>query len=435
MLQKQYKVHKDPDQADSPGSPATPKGLTLADGRQIKSAMKTYTGLRPWESEAERMDGEVRGTKKKVRIQSRDNVTHLYDLSRSQLSEENEEEVDNEVHYPDGDDLGGKELFSQKKAVLKMSLKGSVLAIIAIVGWAFTSSWLIFLNRDIMRDKGFPFPLMLPAVSQLGCSLLAWLAGGLGFVSVRRPLPVREYLNRLFPLAFAVVMSMFLGNYAYLGLSLAFLNMLKAFTPAATLLVSAIAGMESLTPVGLLSTVLIALGTGVATAQESSHNASFHLPSFISFTTSIGFEAARVVIAAKLLGRLEKPFNPVEMMAHVGPCVFLMLAIASIAVEGGPLLTILGVGGLFRIWTDLLLVAVLSFLVNATSYYAIMYTSSTTFKVAGCFKNAAVVWWAMVQGDQVTVTQLYGFALATLGFLLYTWWTASGHPNNKGKKE
>jgi hypothetical protein len=331
LLQKQYKVHKDPDQADSPGSPATPKGTTLADGRHLKSAMKTYTGPRPWESEAEMiMDGQgTKGPKKRVRIQSRDNVTHLYD--RSQLSEENGDGIDDDDHeeqeYPEDGDLGEPEKDLHQRAILKVSsLRGGVLAVLAIVGWAVTSSWLIFLNRDIMRDKGFPFPLMLPAVSQLGCSMLAWSSGGLGFVSVRRPLPPREYINRLFPLALAVVMSMFLGNYAYLGLSLAFLNMLKAFTPAATLLVSAFAGMEALTPIGLLSTVLIALGTGVATVQESSHNAAFHLPSFISFTTSIGFEAARVVIAAKLLGRLEKPFNPVEMMAHVGPCVFLILS-------------------------------------------------------------------------------------------------------------
>lgn len=378
LLQKQYKVHKDPDQGDSPGSPATPKGTTLADGRQLKSAMKTYTGSRPWESEEEMVvDGQgMRGlSKKRVRIQSRDNVTHLYD--RSQISEENGDAID------DDEDPGEPEKDLHQRAILKVaSLRGGVLAMLAIVGWALTSSWLIFLNRDIMRDKGFPFPLMLPAVSQLGCSLLAWCSGGLGFVSVRRPLPPREYINRLFPLAFAVVMSMFLGNYAYLGLSLAFLNMLKAFTPAATLLVSAAAGMETLTPIGLLSTVLIALGTGVATVQESSHNTAFHLPSFISFTTSIGFEAARVVIAAKLLGRLEKPFNPVEMMAHVGPCVFLFLAVASVMVERQQLVA-LGLSGAFKLWPELGLVAVLSFLVNATSYYAIMYTSSTTFKVAG----------------------------------------------------
>lgn len=61
--------------------------------------------------------------------------------------------------------------------------------------------------------------------------------------------------------------SLFLGNFAYLGLSVAFINMLKALTPVATLAASLVLGLESLSPVLVLSTALIAVGTSTATAQ------------------------------------------------------------------------------------------------------------------------------------------------------------------------
>jgi hypothetical protein len=41
--------------------------------------------------------------------------------------------------------------------------------------------------------------------------------------------------------------------------------------------------------------------------------------------------------------------------------------------------------------------------------------------VAGCFKNAVVIWLSMLQGDMVTRRQWEGFVVSTAGFLLYSW--------------
>lgn len=427
---KQYHVLPDGDVEHTP----SPHERVLADGRRLKSALKSNMKGRPWEEEA---DVEVHATpagtaltKKRVRIRSRDNMVHVFEPA-SQLTDQFDDEVDEHSSSHNRNITWPQiRLFPASRG---NNARWTTLALAAAVllGWAVTSSWLIFVNRDIMKHKGFPFPLMLPAVSQLGCAGLAWGAGAVGVVPVRPWPPLAEYSRRMLPLILAVVFSMFLGNYAYLGLSLTFLNMLKAFTPAATLLLSTAVGMESFTPAAFMATVLIAFGTGVATAQETAHNTSFHWPAFISFTTSIAFEAIRVVCAAKLLGDLKNPYNPVEMMAHMGPGVFAMLGGASLFAERTELVA-LGRDGLMRLLPDLILVIALSFLVNATSFYAIMYTSSTTFKVVGCFKNAAVVSVGVLQGDKTSTAQLQGFAVAIAGFLLYTW-SKSKSAQNGGK--
>lgn len=63
----------------------------------------------------------------------------------------------------------------------------------------------------------------------------------------------------------------------------------------------------------------------------------------------------------------------------------------------------------------------MSVLVNLFCYWAIAATSGTTFKVAGCLKNLAVVAASIAMGDHVTGRELQGYAVSMAGFALYTW--------------
>jgi hypothetical protein len=250
-----------------------------------------------------------------------------------------------------------------------------------------------------------------------------------------RPLPALRVITvRLVPLAAVSTLCLGLGNYAYLGLSVAFLNILKAFTPAVTLALSAAAGMERLTPAAMASTLVIAYGTGIATAAEAASNASFHWPSFVAFTTSILFEGARVVLSARLLGGMARPYNPVELLAHIGPMSFAVMALASAALEGRAI-GALGWSALAGLMPTFAVVSILSFLVNLTSYCAIQLTSSTSFKVVGSFKNAAVVWAGVAMGDVVTGRQVPGFALSIAGFVWYTAVRRGGGGGGGGAKK
>lgn len=75
------------------------------------------------------------------------------------------------------------------------------------------------------------------------------------------PSSLREIM-RLIPLVACTAGTMFLGNAPYMHLSLSFIQILKAFTPALTLVVGMAAGVERLTAALVLSVLLIALGTG-----------------------------------------------------------------------------------------------------------------------------------------------------------------------------
>ena len=377
---------------DPPRTPETPRTTVLPDGRQLKSALKTHTRLRPWESDEKEVDPASStpagaGIKKTVRIHSRENMVRIFEkdsssVSTSLFTEEGDEE---------GQEGGKRRATAAADLRIRMNRhnsrnkteKSMFLGSLTLLGWAVSSSWLIFLNRDMMQFKGFPLPLMLPAISQLGCAAIVWSASAIGLVTIR-PWSTKTFFSSLFPLVAVIVLCMSLGNYAHFGLSLSFLNIFKALTPAVTLLLSAAAGMEQFTPTAFCSTLLIAYGTGVAILQETSQNDAFQWVALIAFASSILFEGLRVVLAAHFLGSMTQPYSPVEILAHVGPGVFVVMGAVSLLLEREALLE-LGVGGFIASLPDLVLICVLSFLVNICSYYSILNSSSTTFKVVGKF--------------------------------------------------
>jgi drug/metabolite transporter (DMT)-like permease len=92
--------------------------------------------------------------------------------------------------------------------------------------WSFFSSGTIFLNKRLYTEGGFPYPLASTAVGQLATSLGGYLLIVLG-IFPRKPLPhPSQALSKLVPAALATSGTLFAGNYAYLSLSIAFMQVL-----------------------------------------------------------------------------------------------------------------------------------------------------------------------------------------------------------------
>ncbi len=102
---------------------------------------------------------------------------------------------------------------------------------------------------------------------------------------------------------------------------------------------------------------------------------------------------------------------------------------------GPPTAVILFIGSYFREYDGLVEVGfalirakplwyafalVLGFAVNMSTAMAIQATSSLTFKVVGCVKNAVVIWFGVLLGDRVQGVQMLGNTVAMAGFLLYS---------------
>lgn len=291
-----------------------------------------------------------------------------------------------------------------------------LLGMLFTFSWMLASSALIFANKQLMVDHGFRFPFALTCLGQASSTLLAWLASLVGLAPLRPPPPLHVMLTRLLPVSLSFAASLFLGNVAYLGLSVAFINIMKAATPMVTLALGLALGLERLSKLTLLATALIALGTYTATASEAA-SGHFHWLSFLAFAASVFFEGIRVVMTEKLLGQAK--YNVMEALVYLGPFTFGALAAGAYAFEWEGLRT-QGWAVMQSRPHDFLVATAICFLVNLFCYLAIKYVSATSFKVAGCLKNVMVVWGGILQGDVVTPRELQGYAISLAGFVLFS---------------
>jgi hypothetical protein len=294
-----------------------------------------------------------------------------------------------------------------------------LLPALALLVWTASSSYIIILNKRLMVDDGFKFPLMLTAIGQ-GTS---WLGGlvlaKLGVMPCRGSPKASFFVQRLLPVVLCSAGSMALGNFAYLSLSMAFIQVLKVLTPAVTLTVCLMFGLEGLTPMLALSITIITAGTGIAALVES-QSGSFSVIGFTAFVISVVLESLRVVCIQLLVGKLA--YNAVEALVYLSPAIAGALLIGSFIWEWDGLTA--PHGGFAKIAEKPLQYAVAAltgFAVNITTYWAIKVTSSLTFKVLGCVKNSLVVWFGILLGDTLSGSQLLGYGLSVAGFCLYTW--------------
>jgi hypothetical protein len=114
-------------------------------------------------------------------------------------------------------------------------------------------------------------------------------------------------------------------------------------------------------------------------------------------------------------------FNTAEVLVYVGIPSAAALVGGSLLLDGAPMLQLAG-----KLWATqpiaFLQAWAVSSMVNLVSYLAISTTSSLTFKVAGCLKNLAVVWYGVAfRGDHITKGHLLGYAVSVAGFVLYTY--------------
>ena len=93
---------------------------------------------------------------------------------------------------------------------------------------------------------------------------------------------------------------------------------MQVLTPAVTLAICAMFGLEKLTSTLLISIFMITAGTGAATAVEVGV-AGFRWMGFLSFLLSVLMEAVRVVYIHLLLGNLN--YSAME----VSTCIMLRL--------------------------------------------------------------------------------------------------------------
>ncbi|KAI1982508.1 hypothetical protein LOZ55_000290 [Ophidiomyces ophidiicola] len=223
----------------------------------------------------------------------------------------------------------------------------------------------------------------------------------------------RVYLRAIVPIGFFFSLSLIGGNKAYLYLSVAFIQMLKATTPVAVLLCTWSLGMAPPNLKVLFNVSFIVIGVIIASFGEI----HFVLIGFLFQIAGIVFEATRLVMVQRLLSSAEFKMDPLVSLYYFAPVCAVMNFIVAIFVEF-PDLTLAHFQKAGYI--TLLANAIVAFLLNVSVVFLIGKTSSLVLTLCGVLKDILLVtisafWW----NTPVTPLQLFGYTIAIGGLLYY----------------
>lgn len=301
-------------------------------------------------------------------------------------------------------------LFSMIKAVL-------VCALYMVIG-----PTLILNNKYILKDLDFQYPMFVSCMGLITTSVVSHLLVGTGFVKLEhREIVGRQfYLRNIFPVGFALSLTLAFGNAVYIYLGVALIQMLKAFTPVVVLAGVVLTGLQSPSRGVVISVICIAIGTALNCAGSVDY--TFYGLSLMFLAEF--FEAVRLVLTQFLLKN--KKFGVIEGQYWIAPasatCLMSMSALTEWGdmYQTGKLLTTISMG---NNWRYFFLSATLGLFVNLSSFLVVQTTNSVTLKILGTVRNAGLVVFQVVFGGEIiTANQFAAYMLTLVAFGFYNYY-------------
>eukprot|EP00887_Chlorella_sp_A99_P007875 scaffold20.g7875.t1 len=278
-----------------------------------------------------------------------------------------------------------------------------IMAYTYVAVWIGLSGAVIMFNKYLLAYGGFPYPVTLTMWHMFFCAALAiGLVRG-GYVSSIN-MDRETYLKAIVPIGACYAGTLWVGNAAYLYLSVSFIQMLKALMPVAVFSVGCVFGTERFSWPVMSNMILVTIGVAIASFGEINFNivgVAFQLGSVV-------IESIRLVLVQLLL-----------QLYYVAPCCFCFLLIPFLALEAGKI-----AGDDSVVISPLLLLAnaAVAFCLNMAVFLLIGKTSALTMNIGGVVKDWLLiglsVW--MFQ-SAVSKLNLFGYAIAFLAVCWYNW--------------
>ncbi|KAI9766729.1 MAG: hypothetical protein M1840_006373 [Geoglossum simile] len=285
-----------------------------------------------------------------------------------------------------------------------------------VVLWISMSSSVILFNKWILDSAGFRFPIILTTWHLLFATIATQvLARTTTLLDGRKTVKMtgRVYLRAIVPIGLCFSWSLICGNLTYLYLSVSFIQMLKATTPVAVLLVGWAMEIDSLNARLLFNVSIVVIGVVIASFGEI----RFHVIGVFFQCGGIAFEAIRLVMVQKLLNGAEYKMDPLVSLYYFAPVCTIMNFFVSLIFEVHRIhisdFLNLGLG-------TLLANAMLAFSLNISSVFLIGETSSLVLTLCGVLKDVFLVFASItIWGTPITSLQVFGYSIALGGLVHY----------------
>ncbi|ORX38639.1 triose-phosphate transporter family-domain-containing protein [Kockovaella imperatae] len=291
--------------------------------------------------------------------------------------------------------------------------KISIPAYIIIPIWMACSITVILYNKYIYDPLQFPYPVFLTtwhlAFSAIATRVLlrtTTLVDGVKDIEMTRD----RFVKNILPIGALFSGSLILSNYAYLTLSVPFIQMLKAFNPVAILLISFAFRIQEPNGRLMLIVFMISLGCSLAAYGEL----HFEMFGFICQCLALLFEASRLIMIQLLLHGLK--MDPIVSLHYFAPvCAAINLLIIPFTEGMEPFYALHRVG-ILVLFTN----AGIAFALNVAAVFLISVGSGLILTLAGVFKDILLISASVLAfGSPITPIQVVGYSISLAGLVTF----------------
>ncbi|KAK7337580.1 hypothetical protein VNO77_18162 [Canavalia gladiata] len=300
---------------------------------------------------------------------------------------------------------------------VKMVTKQNLLTYIYLLVYISLSSGVILYNKWVLSTLyfNFPFPITLTMIHMAFSGAVAFLL--IRVLKVVSPIKMtfHIYATCVVPISAFFAASLWFGNTAYLYISVAFIQMLKALMPVATFLVAVICGTEKLRCDIFLNMVLVSVGVVISSYGEI----HFNVIGTVYQVTGIIAEALRLVLTQVLLQKKGLTLNPITSLYYIAPCSFVFLFVPWYILEKpemeDPHMQ-------FNFWI-FFSNALCALALNLSTFLVIGRTGAVTIRVAGVLKDWTLITLSTVifPESKITGLNVMGYAIALSGVVFYNY--------------
>ncbi|KAJ9181071.1 hypothetical protein P3X46_009240 [Hevea brasiliensis] len=298
--------------------------------------------------------------------------------------------------------------FSKKQVLFITSL---------IVLWYSSNVGVLLLNKFLLSNYGFRFPIFLTMCHMSACAILSYLS--IVFFKVV-PLQLVKSRHQFFKIATLSVVfcaSVVGGNISLRYLPVSFNQAVGATAPFFTAVFAYLMTLKREAWFTYAALVPVVAGAVIASGGEP----GFHLYGFIVCISATAARAFKSVLQGILLSSEGEKLNSMNLLLHMSPIAALVLLPAALVMEPNVLEVILSLGRQHKyMWLLLILNSTMAYSTNLSNFLVTKHTSALTLQVLGNAKGAvAVVSSIFIFRNPVTLAGIAGYTMSVAGVAAY----------------
>ncbi|GLT47103.1 hypothetical protein SLA2020_208220 [Shorea laevis] len=288
-------------------------------------------------------------------------------------------------------------------------------SLLAILQWWGFNVTVIIINKWIFQKLDFKFPLSVSCVHFICSSIGAFIVIKVLKLKPLIVVEAEDRWKRIFPMSFVFCINIVLGNVSLRYIPVSFMQTIKSFTPATTVVLQWLVWRKyfdwriwaSLVPIvgGILLTSITEL--------------SFNMLGFCAALFGCLATSTKTILAESLLHGYK--FDSINTVYYMAPFATMILGVPAVLLEGNGILDWLHTHP--NPWSALVIIfssGVLAFCLNFSIFYVIHSTTAVTFNVAGNLKVAVAVlvsW--LIFRNPISASNAIGCGITLLGCTFY----------------